>query len=68
MKTLIATKLAFRSKVILFCYQTIMIDYVESTYNVQNTQYPQTHNNIKCDASQVAFKILSINRYFWTPY
>ena len=66
---LILMKLVFRSKVILFCYQAIMMDYAESTYkwlHVQNTPYPQNHNNVKCYASQVAFKMLSINRYFWT--
>ena len=69
-KTLILMKLVFRSKIILFCYQRIMMHYAESTYRVlhpQNTSYPKTHNNRKCDASQEAYIIVCINKYFWTP-
>ena len=70
-KALILTKLVFRSKMILFCYQTIMMHYAESLYRVlhpQNTPYPKTHNNRKCDSSQVAYIIVCINKYFWTPW
>ena len=32
----------------------------------KNTWYPKTHNDRKCDVSQVAYRILSINRHFRT--
>ena len=70
MKTLIAKKqvFLFKGHFILLPdnYNGLCRKHLQVVARPKHVVSPN-HNNIKCDAGEVAFKILSINNYFWTP-